>query len=745
MADEEDNNSWAVVLDASLQESCSLQELRLLCRGQTIPDSLRVAVWHRLLSLPTSCTSNGLESFNEIFDLSNQSALRDDCGQLVGELDNDEEDKVSILSDLESLLTHYCKSHRKVYETKNGWLHILKILVSMKLSKNEMYLYFTALLESYIPSHDHIRGNAMNLFRLLLLYHEPELCSFLDSHKIAPDLYIWQWFSSLFSVSCNIPAILVLWDYYFVHGDPFLIFFLSLVLVVNAKDDIMSLKGEKEKILEFIAALPQQMEAGDIHDFCSLAVLYSAQTPVSYKRDYHQALFGEETEAVESHHVSSRLLSQALCLPVSVQELLVSCKLLTFASKEDSETRALRFFLVDCRPAEQYNAGHLPTAFHLDSNLMLTEPQAFSVAVQALLSAQKQSIAAQSAAGGEHLVFFGSGREAEDQYVHMVVAFFLQRHVQFVGLVQGGFQAVHYALTWITTLLFAFQSGNSYKSIFCAALSSSKSKSATKLYRNLAPIFSIDDNQEDDVNSFRCHEVKESGHAYPRNPESFRIRAHQRQSRRNDHHGHGQVGPVWLSSSCSAAHRCPLVKSLVFVIHRQAFLFFNGHILHFKKCWKFCSIRYATVHMIVSANVIQTLWTKANYDSIRVDRQSLSSVVIYKVRGVKMVLITLFVTITSLKYSLDGFESRHFITADVSKIVKILSVRILVFVVVVALLRRSHLRLRDDLQRRSTAFHFAQRVGSEALENASVPLGGVDNGQLIAYSNIQRNIFESDG
>ncbi len=111
---------------------------------------------------------------------------------------------------------------------------------------------------------------------------------------------------------------------------------------------------------------------------------------------------------------------------------------------------------------------------------MLTEPQAFSVAVQALLSAQKQSIAAQSAAGGEHLVFFGSGREAEDQYVHMVVAFFLQvlllksnikylmnvietkdngkkednthalfffqRHVQFVGLVQGGFQAVHGAL-----------------------------------------------------------------------------------------------------------------------------------------------------------------------------------------------------------------------------------------------------------------------------------------------------------
>jgi hypothetical protein len=165
----------------------------------------------------------------------------------------------------------------------------------------------------------------MNLFRLLLLYHDPKLCSFLDSHKIAPDLYIYNWvifsivrsfialihsifsqFSSVFGASCKIPAVLALWDYYFVHGDPFLIFFLSLVLIINAKlvklssnytsslaliylifflrDDIIHLKGDKEKILELIAGLPRQMEAADVQDFCSLAVLYSAQTPVSYKR-----------------------------------------------------------------------------------------------------------------------------------------------------------------------------------------------------------------------------------------------------------------------------------------------------------------------------------------------------------------------------------------------------------------------------------------------------------------------------
>lgn len=33
----------------------------------------------------------------------------------------------------------------------------------------------------------------------------------------------------------------------------------------------------------------------------------------------------------------------------------------------------VRFFVVDCRPAEQYNSGHLSTAFHLDSDLVRTD------------------------------------------------------------------------------------------------------------------------------------------------------------------------------------------------------------------------------------------------------------------------------------------------------------------------------------------------------------------------------------
>ena len=61
---------------------------------------------------------------------------------------------------------------------------------------------------------------------------------------------------------------------------------------------------------------------------------------------------------------------------------------------------------------------------------MLQAPSEFATAASALFATQQQSIEAGSAASGEHLCFIGSGREEEDQYVHMVIANFLQVSVQ---------------------------------------------------------------------------------------------------------------------------------------------------------------------------------------------------------------------------------------------------------------------------------------------------------------------------
>lgn len=78
-------------------------------------------------------------------------------------------------------------------------------------------------------------GRPFDLFRLLLLYHDPQLCSFLDTRKLTPDYYANSWFNSLFASPCSLEVSLAMWDVYLQQADPFLVFFMALVILVNAK------------------------------------------------------------------------------------------------------------------------------------------------------------------------------------------------------------------------------------------------------------------------------------------------------------------------------------------------------------------------------------------------------------------------------------------------------------------------------------------------------------------------------
>jgi hypothetical protein len=302
-------------------------------------------------------------------------------------------------------------------------------ILSLKLKRTETYNLFEAIRDTYIPKDNVKHGNVYHVFRLLILYHDPELCAVLDTCKITPEMYCMNWFQSLFASTCQLSVVLLIWDLYFQQSDPFLLFFLSLIMLVNRRDEIIAMRKEdKAAIVKFLSNMPCELEADDVIDFCSLAQYYSSRTPSSFKSEMLNKLFGTQSN-IEEFTVASH----ALCLPVSVHELIEN-------TSESKET-GVKFFLVDSRPVEQYNSGHLATAFHLDSNLMLTEPASFQTAVQGLLRAQRSAIEAK--ASGEHLCFMGSGRMEEDQYTNMIVAYFLQKSTQYVSILTGGYESIH--------------------------------------------------------------------------------------------------------------------------------------------------------------------------------------------------------------------------------------------------------------------------------------------------------------
>lgn len=422
---------------ALLDDNCNVNDIYSICKGKEIPETLRPDVWQ--ICLDVRFKNDQMALFNEIFDLPFQTALRQDCHVFVDKLGNDEEDKLSVVSDLESILTFYCKNRSLQYESNNGWIELLLPVLSLKLSRSYTYNLFEAIRDTYIPKGCVKNGNVFHLFRLLLLYHDPELCSMLDTKKITPDQYSMSWFQSLFAATCTLPVVLGMWDMYFQEMDPFLVFFLALIMLINGREQILAMKSDTpDAIVKFLTFMPCALEAGDVVDFCSLAKYYSNKTPSSFKTGNLKSLFGSDGSMRPDGRPDGSI-SQALCLPVSVHELIENISL----KFDESNLDGVRFFLVDCRPADQYNYGHLPTAFHLDSNLMLQEPEKFATAVQGLLRSQKTAIEANSDAGGQNLCFMGSGRLDEDQYMHMVVASFLKKNTQYVSVLTSGYASIH--------------------------------------------------------------------------------------------------------------------------------------------------------------------------------------------------------------------------------------------------------------------------------------------------------------
>ncbi|XP_049910711.1 TBC1 domain family member 23 isoform X1 [Epinephelus moara] len=421
--------SWDQDLAEALDSGGSDMEMeRGIIQVQEHSAQHKAKMWK--IALNVSGKGDSLSPWDGILDLPEQTLIHNRSQQLIDQLEVSEDERSDMVSDVESVITFYCKSRNISFTPELSWPHLLKPLLGLQLPRSDLYNCFYAVMNKYIPRDCVPNGRPFHLYRLLLQYHEPELCSFLDTKKITPDSYAINWMGSLFSSHCPPDVTQTLWDCYFQQADPFLIFFLMLIILVNAKESILTQEGDsREDIIKMLELSPSHLEAEDIEDLFSLAQYYQSKTPLSLRK-MNQNLFGSSLVALKEEDTD---LSQALCLPVSVPEILQANQL---------QQDGVRFFVVDCRPAEQYNAGHLSTAFHLDSDLMLQNPSEFALSVKSLLEAQKQSLESGSIASGEHLCFMGSGREEEDMYMNMVLAHFLQKNKEYVSIAKGGFMAL---------------------------------------------------------------------------------------------------------------------------------------------------------------------------------------------------------------------------------------------------------------------------------------------------------------
>uniref|UniRef100_A0A7E4ZZ16 TBC1 domain family member 23 n=1 Tax=Panagrellus redivivus TaxID=6233 RepID=A0A7E4ZZ16_PANRE len=370
-----------------------------------------------------------LVDWDHLYNLADQAELRKHCQHVIEKVNSK---TLSItnrmtLPALESMLTLWCKK-RKIDRVSNfSWENMMSVLIEMDFNHSTLFNVFYAITTKYIPREVEEGGKTYDLFRLIMQYHDPEICSHLDSLKVTPYTFAASWFRSLFSEDVSSELCIQLWDIYFDRADPFLVFFIALCLVESARDQLLA-KKNKDEIVNFIKDLPKHMSVDDIQDLVDVCAVTVGLTPVSVREDFHCMLFG--ANMVEDYYELP--LEKLLCLPISVQELYKRV-----IDVNGNATIPYNYFVIDTRASKDFNQGSVQGSYNLSGHLLVDEPEKFQNAMTALIRFKEKSYPS------DHICFFGSGLEEDDAYMVMVISRFLHKNITHISYVDGGYKALH--------------------------------------------------------------------------------------------------------------------------------------------------------------------------------------------------------------------------------------------------------------------------------------------------------------
>jgi len=382
----------------------SVYRVRKICReglNTRIPNACRSDVWQLLLGTESKDRFLLDDSIRDTKqDLENQRVIRVDAQRTRADVAVFRTEEMQAL--VSRLLTFYCK--RKGIRYKQGLNEVLAPFIMLRenpqLPDGIIFNLFYAFIERFLPHayvHEdfHALQCSFRLFRLLLLYHDPELCNFLDTHNLSPELYATPWFLTLFARNVPLPVLYQLWDTYLLEeddGGPHLHMFIALALTLENRMGILSTHPSDLPIYLTSVLTPNATAPEE-------GVEELAQsTPFLYRRDWMDKLIIRarhlrcQTPALFTDTLSSALLSPKLpsltflerlenqsCLHMSAGQLL---GLMTNRDRMRDETEFL-LRVVDCRSRAAFEQEHLIGSLHLDPEL-LNLPELLAEALEEL-------------------------------------------------------------------------------------------------------------------------------------------------------------------------------------------------------------------------------------------------------------------------------------------------------------------------------------------------------------------------
>lgn len=391
--------------------------LGVTCRSLGgVPRELRARVWQELLGVARSerlFLDRSILQVEE--DLENQRVISADASRTRGRDPVFQQPETVEL--VAKILTYYCKCRGVRY--KQGMNEVLAPFLLLAqdppLPESAVFQLFYAMIDRFLP---HVFADrefkslqcSFQLYRLLLLYHDPELGNFLDQHDMIPELYVTPWFMTLFARNLSADLVFCLWDFFLLEEDPFLLHFVAYALVAANRRAILDAD---------VAMLPQVLSRltfnsrEELERICVEALALSDRTPRSFKRDlysvcyggfsnemvpYLQHLYGASSLQVYPEELVRNLMNRITKKknsPHKMRENLAETKtdnddtslnpLLSPSSRQSSfsyeretSSASVFFIVLDCRPLEQYQECHLSLSYHIDPDVV-GSPDALAV------------------------------------------------------------------------------------------------------------------------------------------------------------------------------------------------------------------------------------------------------------------------------------------------------------------------------------------------------------------------------
>jgi len=451
-------------------------------KAVTVPlfsPEFRPRIWQLLLGCYDQ-DSTAYDMWDKELDRSNQKVIRMDCDRTRPGEPFFEDDEGAMRDELEKQLTFYCKSRGVYY--KQGMNEILAplLVVYKDRPRGELANVFYAVVSRFLPSiFNDVEFESlqciMRIFTLLLQYHDPNLCNFLNQYHIVPELYATPWFITLFSRKNQVDLVHAFWDAYFVENDPFLHYFLAIALLRQNRDFILS--QEQHRIPQTLSGLSFK-SIDHLKRLLFDALSIRSRTPLCIRKLLHRISFRVE-KTDEIRHISSRM-SRLTSIYIPSSELVQQ------VYHDTLEDGSIKFVILDVRPQIHFENGHLPCAVHVSPDL-LDDPEEMARVMEGFLAMRgchfclvgeskhevdaswegdyKQSQSADGTGKKKNGSRGGSKRDSVEDAdtqiefspfatdnshgtdpVSLLLALFLQRGFQHMSRCSGGFNAVHQAV-----------------------------------------------------------------------------------------------------------------------------------------------------------------------------------------------------------------------------------------------------------------------------------------------------------